>query len=87
LRKEEVKKSFEKFLQDAPKTDVTTWKNFFTVTYPISLAQPESFERDFSTENTLQMLTQTNHEHDRVAELERMVGHLTMQLEGVKQEG
>jgi hypothetical protein len=87
LQREEVKQSFEKFLQNTPKTDVTTWRNFFIVTYPISHTQRESFERNFSTENTFQMLTPANHDHDRIIELERMVGHLRMQLESVKQEG
>jgi len=86
LRSDEVKKSFEKFLQNTPKTDVTTWRNFFIATYPISLTQPDSFERKFSTENTLQMLPQANHDHNRIAEMERMVGHLMVQLESVKQE-
>jgi len=87
LRREEVKQSFETFLQKTPKTDVTTWRNFFIATYPISATQPESFERSSSTENALHMLAPANHEHDRIAELERMVGHLRMQLESVMQEG
>jgi hypothetical protein len=84
LRKEEVRKSFEKFLQNTPKIDITTWRNFFIVTYPISLMDQEVFKRSMLTENTVHTLTQANHNHGRIAELERMVGHLTMQLEGVK---
>jgi hypothetical protein len=82
LEKQDVKEAFDRFIGKTQKDDITDADNFFNGGGGI----PTGPAARPLTESALETPELTNHDNGRIAELERMVGHLTMQLEGVKQE-
>jgi hypothetical protein len=82
LERPDVKEAFGRFIGKTQKDDITDADNFFNggegfPTGPAAVALTGSIP---------EIPGQSNHDHDRITELERMVGHLMMQLESVKQE-